>query len=119
VNCRYCGVAMAPGIAMGQTVTGSPDFADGPVVTMSPGGPGAVIPCLKCPVCGYSVSLAPHQQHAVEERDQLAERITQMTAFEAGELFVTLCEAEQRRMRSQLVAMDEYLAILNERIAAF
>ena len=65
------------------------------------------------------MSLAPHQQRVVEERDQLAERITRLTAFEAGELFTSLCEAEQRRLRSQLVAMDEYLAILNERIAAW
>ena len=47
---------MAPGIAMGQTFTGSPDFPGREVVTLSPGGPGVVIPCLKCPACGHSVS---------------------------------------------------------------
>ena len=48
---------MVPGIAMGQTATGSPDFPGREVVTMSPGGPGVVIPCLKCPACGHSVSV--------------------------------------------------------------
>ena len=56
MNCPRCNTPMAPGIAMGQTATGKPDFAGGEVVTMSPGGPGVVIPCLKCPACGHSVS---------------------------------------------------------------
>jgi hypothetical protein len=54
---------MAPGIAMGQTATGKPDFAGGEVVTMSPGGPGVVIPCLKCPACGHSVSTSVADGH--------------------------------------------------------
>ena len=65
------------------------------------------------------MSLAPHQQRVVEERDQLAERIEKLAAFTEGPLFQTLCEAEQRRLLSQAVAMDEYVAILNERIEAF
>ena len=48
---------MWPGIAMGQTFSGSPDFSGGPVVTISPAGPGVLIDCLKCPQCGYSVSI--------------------------------------------------------------
>lgn len=57
VSCKYCGHRMRPGIAMGQTFSGSPDFSGGPVVTISPAGPGVLIDCLKCPQCGYSVSI--------------------------------------------------------------
>lgn len=57
LSCKYCGHRMWPGIAMGQTFSGSPDFSGGPVVTISPAGPGVLIDCLKCPQCGYSVSI--------------------------------------------------------------
>ena len=55
-KCRRCGGEMKQGIAMWQTWTGSPDFAAGPVVTLSAGGPGRVIDCSKCSVCGHSVT---------------------------------------------------------------
>ncbi len=56
--CRKCGGAMRLGIAMWQTVTGAPDFpGDKHATTLSPGGPGVVVPCLKCSACGWSVSL--------------------------------------------------------------
>ena len=59
VSCKYCGHRMWPGIAMGQTWSaGIPDFPGQDVcITMSPGGPGRVIDCMKCPQCGYSVSI--------------------------------------------------------------
>jgi len=54
-RCRRCGGEMKPGIAVGQTYTaGAPDLGD--VVTISPGGPGRVIECLKCAACGWSVT---------------------------------------------------------------
>ena len=46
---------MKPGIALEQTYTGSPDFPGGKVVTMSPGGPGRLVECMKCEKCGWSV----------------------------------------------------------------
>lgn len=46
---------MKPGKAIEQTYTGIPDFIGGDVVTMSPGGPGRLIDCLKCVKCGWSV----------------------------------------------------------------
>lgn len=56
-TCRQCGGAMLPGIALAQTVTGSPDFVgDDAVVTLSPGGPGRMVDCLKCENCGWSVT---------------------------------------------------------------
>lgn len=54
-QCRKCGGAMQPGIAFEQTyIGGAPDM--GEVCTMSPGGPGKVVECEKCSVCGWSVT---------------------------------------------------------------
>lgn len=59
ILCVKCGATMVSGIAIEQTYTsGMPDWpGDEPdaVVTMSPGGPGKVINCMKCPECGHSV----------------------------------------------------------------
>jgi hypothetical protein len=50
---------MAPGVAMMQTYSGGAlDFPGGEVVTMSHGGPGRLVSCWKCVVCGWSVSAA-------------------------------------------------------------
>ena len=54
--CKRCGGIMRPGIAMGQTWSaGIPDFpGQDTCITMSPGGPGRVIGCMKCEACGWS-----------------------------------------------------------------
>lgn len=49
-RCRKCGGTMRPGIATGQTVDCSDEG------TMSPGGPGKLIDCIKCEKCGCSVT---------------------------------------------------------------
>lgn len=59
-RCPRDGAELRPGIAIQQTYTaGAPDFPGpiGPddVVTMSPGGPGRLVRCWKCPACGWSV----------------------------------------------------------------
>ncbi len=54
-TCQKCGGEMKPGKALAQTVTGIPDL--GEVVTLSPGGPGKLIDCLKCAECGHSVGI--------------------------------------------------------------
>lgn len=57
-TCRKCGGEMREGVAMGQTVTGIPDFIGiDEVCTVSPGGAGKVIDCMKCVKCGCSVTL--------------------------------------------------------------
>lgn len=56
VGCKRCGGELKPGIAIKQTFSGSPDFAGVAIVTMSPGGPGRLIGCMKCSACGWSVS---------------------------------------------------------------
>lgn len=50
-----CGGEMRPGIALQNTYRGVPDFAGHEVVTVSPGGAGELIQCLKCDKCGYSI----------------------------------------------------------------
>ena len=52
----FCGGQMVRGVAIEQTSTGSPDFAGGEVITVSPGGPGKLISCVKCVKCGFSVT---------------------------------------------------------------
>jgi len=54
--CRRCKTPLAPGIAIQQGYTGQADFTGGEVVTMSAGGPGRVIDCMKCPTCGHSIT---------------------------------------------------------------
>lgn len=54
-TCRRCVSPMQPGIAIAQTPTGTGDFHDrDAVVTLSPGGPGRVILCMRCKECGHS-----------------------------------------------------------------
>lgn len=56
-RCKKCGGEMKPGIAMGQTATGLPDFpGDKHCVTVSAGGPGVLIDCMKCVDCGFSTT---------------------------------------------------------------
>lgn len=56
-QCRKCGGVMEPGKAIEQTYTGLPDFpGDRYAVTVSPGGPGKLVDCLKCSACGWSVT---------------------------------------------------------------
>lgn len=57
-TCKRCGTELVPGKAIEQTWTpGVPDFPGCyDLVTMSPGGPGRLIDCLKCPQCGWSVT---------------------------------------------------------------
>lgn len=54
--CTKCGGQMKPGKAIAQTFTGTPEWKGAEAVTMSAGGPGKLIDCLKCERCGYSVS---------------------------------------------------------------
>lgn len=57
--CTRCHIPMQPSKALMQTyVGGIPDFPGKPetIVTMSAGGPGKLVDCLKCPECGKCVS---------------------------------------------------------------
>jgi hypothetical protein len=62
MQCKRCLIQMLPGRAIEQTwISGISDFIGdtNPICqTMSAGGPGKLIPCLKCPNCGYSVRIS-------------------------------------------------------------
>ncbi|QHB83365.1 hypothetical protein GIS01_14970 [Aeromonas veronii] len=59
-----------------------------------------------------------HIERMHMEQEQLAERTGKLETFIPSEKFKQLPHQEQNRMKRQLVAMREYLAALNERIAA-
>lgn len=52
-----CAGLMTKSKAIAQTWVGSPEWAGDTIYTMSPGGSGKLVDCLKCDQCGYSVSL--------------------------------------------------------------
>ncbi len=57
-KCKKCNGDMHPGKAIAQTLTGMPDFpGDRSAVTLSAGGPGVLIDCLKCSTCGWSMTV--------------------------------------------------------------
>lgn len=56
-KCRKCGGEMKKGKAIKQTFTGRPDFIGGDICTISPGGIGKIMSCLKCVDCGWSVTI--------------------------------------------------------------
>lgn len=56
-TCHKCGGVMKSGQAIAPTLTGIGDFhIDDAGVTLSVGGPGRLIDCLKCEDCGRSVT---------------------------------------------------------------
>ena len=59
-QCKRCRSEMKPGIAIQSTLVGSPDLCE--IVTLSHGGPGRIVDCVKCPECGYSETktIEPH-----------------------------------------------------------
>lgn len=50
-----CPGLMRPGIALESTSVGIPDFPGDVPVTVHEGGPGRLVPCLKCSECGFSI----------------------------------------------------------------
>ena len=71
-----CGGEMKPGQALESTLVGEPDDIGG-CVTVSPGGPGKLVPCMKCAECGWSVTVGqtknePPQTHQPRQARALA-----------------------------------------------
>ena len=64
-------------------------------------------------------ALQPHQQRVKDETQELSNRLSKLYAFFQGPVFPTLSEAERSRLRNQARFMDGYLAVLDERVAAF
>lgn len=65
------------------------------------------------------ITLAPHQQRVVDEKNELSERLSKLLSFFQTPIFAGLDAAERTRLRNQARFMDGYLAVLEERIAAF
>lgn len=65
------------------------------------------------------MSLQPHQQRVVDEKNEVSDRLSRLYAFFQGPIFPTLSEAERSRLRNQARFMDGYAAVLEERIQAF
>lgn len=63
--------------------------------------------------------LQPHQQRVVEERQALNVKHVALIAFGTTPLFQKIDAAERDRLTRQEAVMRQYLAILDERIAAF
>lgn len=55
-SCPKCSVLLKPGVAARGSWVGMGDFGQDDVVTIYEGGVARLIPCLKCPNCGYSIT---------------------------------------------------------------
>ena len=65
------------------------------------------------------MNLQPHQQRVVAEKTELDEKLTKLDAFGRTALFASLPADEQGRLNRQHSLMEQYSAVLGERIAAF
>lgn len=64
-------------------------------------------------------TLQPHQQRVVDEKRELDEKLSKLTAFGTTPTFAALPAEEQGRLNRQHAIMEEYSRILGERIEAF
>ena len=60
-----------------------------------------------------------HQERVVTEKDELEQKIGKLHSFIGGSIFQTLDEQEQQRLTKQVDLMEQYAAVLGQRIAAF
>jgi hypothetical protein len=67
--------------------------------------------------------MQPHQERVVTERADLAEKVKKLDQFirggNFGGIFPSLAADEKARLRRQAKLMEQYLEVLDERIAAF
>lgn len=68
-----------------------------------------------------STQYSPHQQRVVDEKKELDEKISKLTAFvqPSNETFRSLPNKEAGRLVYQLSIMYEYSQVLGDRIGAF
>lgn len=60
-----------------------------------------------------------YQQRVVVERTELDQKLSRLRAFISSEQFQTVAAFEQVRLLRQQDIMQQYLAVLDERIADF
>lgn len=63
--------------------------------------------------------MQPHQKRVIDEKRELDTKIEALTAFIGTPIYHGLSHQDQFLLRRQLVAMNEYSAILRERIDLF
>lgn len=66
-----------------------------------------------------SKKLTEYQQHVVEEKRDLDNKLFHLTLFVLTESFYEVSDAEQMRLQRQELLMRLYSQVLGERIAAF
>lgn len=65
------------------------------------------------------MTMAPHQQRVIEEKQELDERASKLAAFLTSTTKPVLSSGELSRLRIQRAIMDAYSTVLGERIEAF
>lgn len=65
------------------------------------------------------MELQPHQQRVVAEKAELDDKLAKLNAFGRTPLFASLPADEQGRLNRQHLLMEQYSAVLGERIADF
>ena len=65
------------------------------------------------------MTLQPHQQRVVDEKNELAERLEKLNAFLVTEKCLALPFEERCLLARQALTMTQYLDILLDRIARF
>ena len=65
------------------------------------------------------LNFQPYQRRVVVEAFDLQEKTDKLKTFLTTPQFQSLDEAEQNRLRVQLTEMEGYLAMLDQRLAAF
>lgn len=63
--------------------------------------------------------MQPYQQRVIDEKAELDDRLAKLQAFWDNPIFTTLPPAERERLERQSRIMQDYSAVLGERIAAF
>ena len=64
-------------------------------------------------------TMPSHQQRVVDEKNDLAKKLTRLNAFIGGTIYDSLPADERYRLCGQATVMKDYLDILNDRIKAF
>ena len=66
-----------------------------------------------------NANLQPHQQRVVIEKSEIDNRISKLVDFFETDIFSTLDDQEQGRLKRQAVIMKDYSDVLQERIDSF
>jgi hypothetical protein len=104
-RCKKCGGELAPGKAIENTYTGLPDFpGDKHPVTMSPGGKGTLIDCMKCEKCGWSI-YSGESLEAVTVRLMLVATNKPPHKSEIARLSVVMRDSEAFKFNCKLVEL--------------